>query len=379
MTNAGVILGTAVYMSPEQAKGKLADKRTDIWAFGCVVYEMLTGKRAFDGEDLTDVVAAVVRGEPDWSALPVNVPANVRALLKGCLLKDRKARLGDIALVRYLLDQKSTEDGRAQLVEARGRPWLWIAAASVFAVAAALAIALVWTMRNRAAPLASPVRLTADVGVNISLLVQAGTTAVLSPDESVMALVGGATASAPPSLYVRRLDQLNATQFAGTEGAFLPVFSPDGNSVAFFAQGKLKKVAITGGTPVTLCDAPNGRGATWSEDGWFLFHARCRAEHGNSARAAPKAGLRKRPSRSRVRSCRYGFRRSCRDRRYAGHFTAANRHLRDRRHRRLFAHRRCTQGRGEGRLSRQIRTERSPSVCESGIGVRGPSMSIRSN
>src|SRR5688500_3915604 len=94
-TNAGVILGTAVYMSPEQAKGKVADKRTDIWAFGCVLYEMLTGRRAFDGEDLTDVVAAVVRGEPDWSALPANVPANVRTLLKGCLQKDRKARLGD--------------------------------------------------------------------------------------------------------------------------------------------------------------------------------------------------------------------------------------------------------------------------------------------
>ncbi len=270
-TNAGVILGTAVYMSPEQAKGKLADKRTDIWAFGCVLYEMLTGRRAFDGEDLTDVVAAVVRGEPDWSALPANVPAHVRALLKGCLQKDRKARLGDIALVRYLLDQKSTDDGRAEFVAPRGRPWLWIAATSVFAVAAAVAIALAWTMRNRAAPLASPMRLTVDVGANISLLVQGGTTAVLSPDESVMAFVGSATAGAVPSLYVRRLDQLNATQLAGTDGAFLPVFSPDGNSVAFFAQGKLKKVAITGGTPMTLCDAPNGRGSTWSDDGWIYF------------------------------------------------------------------------------------------------------------
>src|SRR5687767_4239244 len=174
-TNAGVILGTAVYMSPEQAKGKVADKRTDIWAFGCVLYEMLTGRRAFDGEDLTDVVAAVVRGEPDWSALPASVPANVRTLLKGCLQKDRKARLGDIAVVRYLLDQKSTDDG-SHVETARGRPWLWIAAASLFAVAAVTAIAFASMMRNRAAPLASPVRLTADVGANISLLVQAGTT-----------------------------------------------------------------------------------------------------------------------------------------------------------------------------------------------------------
>ena len=273
-TNAGVILGTAVYMSPEQAKGKPADKRSDIWAFGCVLYEMLTGRRAFDGEDLTDVVAAVVRGEPDWSALPASVPANVRTLLKGCLQKDRKARLGDIALVRYLLDQQSADETARPATPAvarSGRPWRWIAAASVFAVASAVAIAIVWTMRNRDAPLASPVRLTADVGANISLLVQAGTTAVLSPDGSVMAFAGSPTAGATPSLYVRRLDQLNATQLAGTDGAFLPIFSPDGNSVAFFAQGKLKKVAITGGTPVTLCDAPNGRGSTWSEDGWIYF------------------------------------------------------------------------------------------------------------
>ena len=112
-TNAGIILGTAVYMSPEQAKGKPVDKRSDIWAFGCVLYEMLTGKRAFDGEDLTDVVAAVVRGDPDWTALPADVPAHVRTLLKGCLEKDRKARLGDIAVVRYLLDQGSALPGDA--------------------------------------------------------------------------------------------------------------------------------------------------------------------------------------------------------------------------------------------------------------------------
>jgi Tol biopolymer transport system component len=270
-TNAGVILGTAVYMSPEQAKGKVADKRTDIWAFGCVLYEMLTGRRAFDGEDLTDVIAAVVRGEPDWSALPASVPGNVRTLLKGCLQKDRKARLGDMALVRYLLDHTSTEDAGAALAATRGRPWLWIAAASVCAVVAIAAVTFAWTMRNRAAPLAAPLRLTAHVGTNVSLGLQSGVTAVLSPDGDVMAFLGTARPGTPSSIYVRRLDQLHATLLAGTEGAFLPIFSPDGNSVAFFAQGKLKKVAITGGTPVTLCDAPIGRGSTWSEDGWIYF------------------------------------------------------------------------------------------------------------
>ena len=120
-TNAGIILGTAVYMSPEQAKGKPADKRSDIWAFGCVLYEMLTGRRAFDGEDLTDVIAAVVRGEPDWTALPSDVPAHVRTLIKGCLEKDRKARLGDIAVVRYLLDH-GTVTPAAQPAAVAARP-----------------------------------------------------------------------------------------------------------------------------------------------------------------------------------------------------------------------------------------------------------------
>jgi serine/threonine protein kinase len=137
-THAGVILGTAVYMSPEQAKGKTADKRTDIWAFGCVLYEMLTGRRAFDGEDLTDVVAAVIRAEPDWSALPASVPTNVRTLLKGCLQKDRKARLGDIALVRYLLDHTSTDEGARTPAATPGHPWFWIAAAVVGGVIGSL-------------------------------------------------------------------------------------------------------------------------------------------------------------------------------------------------------------------------------------------------
>ena len=105
MTQAGLILGTAAYMSPEQAKGRVVDKRSDVWAFGCVLYEMITGKRAFDGEDVTDTIAAVVRGEPNWSALPPDVPPQIRLLLKRCLEKDRRARISDIGVARFLMNE----------------------------------------------------------------------------------------------------------------------------------------------------------------------------------------------------------------------------------------------------------------------------------
>ncbi len=173
-TNAGIILGTAVYMSPEQAKGKPADKRSDIWAFGCVLYEMLTGRRAFDGEDLTDVIAAVVRGEPDWTALPSDVPAHVRTLIKGCLEKDRKARLGDIAVVRYLLDHGTITPAappaavdRAPSIARANR-----ACGGGRARRACVArLALAWWRPWAQQPVpAAPVRLTADIGAETSLV-----------------------------------------------------------------------------------------------------------------------------------------------------------------------------------------------------------------
>jgi serine/threonine-protein kinase len=275
-TNAGVILGTAVYMSPEQAKGKSADKRSDIWAFGCVLYEMLSGRRAFDGEDLTDVVAAVVRGEPDWSALPADVPAHVRTLIKGCLEKDRKARIGDIAVVRYLLDHGSITPAAQPVAVAersRSRVRTPIAAAMVVVALASLALALAWWRPWAQPPVpASPVRLTADIAAEASLVDTFGASSILSPDGTMLAFAATGNVNAVNvSLYVRRLDQLQATQLAGTEGALNPFFSPDGKAIGFFAGGKLKKIAVAGGSAVTLCDAPIGRGGSWGEDGWIVF------------------------------------------------------------------------------------------------------------
>ena len=274
-TNAGIILGTAVYMSPEQAKGKPADKRSDIWAFGCVLYEMLTGRRAFDGEDLTDVVAAVVRGEPDWTALPSDVPAHVRTLIKGCLEKDRKARLADIAVVRYLLDHGTVTPAAqpaAVAARPRSRARTALAAVAVLVALASLA-ALAWWRPWAQQPVAgSPVRLTADIGADASLVDAFGASSILSPDGTTLAFTGaGNLNQVGVSLYVRRLDQLQATQLAGTEGALNPFFSPDGKSIGFFAGGKLKKIAVAGGPAITLCDAPIGRGGSWGDDGWIVF------------------------------------------------------------------------------------------------------------
>ena len=274
-THAGIILGTAVYMSPEQAKGKPADKRSDVWAFGCVVYEMLTGRRAFDGEDLTDVVAAVVRGEPDWSALPAGIPAHIRALLKGCLEKDRKARIGDIAVARFLLEQGSAlPAARAEAAVPVRSPSRAIpaAAAAVVLLMLVAAGAVLWRSSPRPGP-ASLVRLTADLGSEASLIDTLGAASILSPDGSVIVFSAAATDGGSTALYARPMNQLQATLLSGTEGAVNPFFSPDGKSVGFFAGGRLKKVAIAGGPAVTLADSAAGRGGSWGEDGTILFTA----------------------------------------------------------------------------------------------------------
>ena len=272
-TQAGVILGTAAYMSPEQAKGRVADKRSDVWAFGCVLYEMLTGKRAFEGEDVSETLAAILRGEPDWKALPADVPPHIRTLLKRCVEKDRKARIADVSTVRYVMDETPAGGSPAATSVAPqkpGRPGVVIAA-GVALLACVSAVATWIIMRPAPAPARAALRLTADLGADASLWISnSGAAAVLSPDGSMLAFVAQRSAG-KPQLFVRRLDQLQATPLSGTDEATSPFFSPDGQWIAFFAEQKLKKISVTGGAAVTLADAPLGKGGSWADDGTIVF------------------------------------------------------------------------------------------------------------
>jgi serine/threonine-protein kinase len=275
MTGVGMLLGTAAYMSPEQARGKTVDKRSDIWAFGCVLYEILTGKPAFPGDEVSDVLASVLAREPDWTLLPRGLSPVLGTFLKRCLHKDRKQRIGDAQSLRLALDgafetatpQVAMPEAATRPASRRALPWMLT---SALAVGLVVALGL-WGPWRTVQP-AAPVRVESMLGVDASLAaLQQGVSVTLSPDGRMFAFVAQTTPNAPSQLYIRRLDQLQATAVIGTEGAFGPFFSPDGQWIAFFANGKLRKVAASGGAVVTLCDAPNGRGGSWSEDGTITF------------------------------------------------------------------------------------------------------------
>jgi Tol biopolymer transport system component len=276
-TGVGVILGTAAYMSPEQARGRRADKRSDIWAFGCVLYEMLTGKPAFGGEDVADTLAAVLRGAPDWTTVPAEVPRYVRTLLVQCLEKNRATRLADVAAVRFVLAHGATLEGipgtASAAVHVTTSRRLHVLAWSVAATCtAALVLVLGLWPPWRQDPTTAPMRMSVELGTDISLAnAETGTAIVLSPDGTVVVFVGRTSGSRTSQLYVRDLDQLQAVPLAGTDDAQNPFFSPDGEWIAFFAGGKLKKIAVRGGASVTLCDAPAGRGGAWGDDGTIVF------------------------------------------------------------------------------------------------------------
>jgi serine/threonine-protein kinase len=280
MTQMGMIMGTAAYMAPEQAKGRPVDKRADIWAFGCVLYEMLTGRRVFDGEDVSDTLAFVITCEPDWSALPPNTPATIRRLLERCLQKDRKKRLHDIGDARLELDEPVAPPSPAAVAFAppapvRGRPIAWIAA---LVGASAVTAAAVW-MLTRPAPAATlnVQRLTITQPEAAPYLSPRGGGGIaISPDGT--RIVYPAIENGKRLLYMRNLDQLESRPIPGTENAGNPFFSYDGEWVAFFAydpanlgSNKLKKVAVRGGPPLTICDAPIPPGGTWGADDMIVF------------------------------------------------------------------------------------------------------------
>ena len=261
-TRAGMILGTAAYMSPEQARGRFVDRRTDIWAFGCVLLEMLTGKQIFGGETVSDSMAAVLRAEPDWSSLPPETPRAVKTLLRRCLTKDPKQRLRDIGEARILLEDvaKGVAEEAPAVAPApapvrRGPPaWLWLAG---IAMAAALGGAASWMLRP--APPHGPVR---KLLISLKDLESSyRQSPLIAPDGKKIVY------SSDGKLWIRHFDQLKAREIPGSEGGRVPIWSPDSASLAYIVSGKLWKIPASGGQSVALSDLPMPiDGGAWRED-----------------------------------------------------------------------------------------------------------------
>jgi serine/threonine-protein kinase len=267
LTGLATLLGTAPYMSPEQASGLAVDERTDIWAFGCVLYEMLTGRRAFDGATTMDVIAAILEKEPDWKRLPKATPPAIRRLLERCLVKDQKRRLRDIGdagldVDEGLLRRAANDETRGQASRVSNMRWVAALALSVLATGV-----VVWNLKPRTSPtqVAGSVARVAIVPA-VPLAVESEGILAVSPDGRRLAYVAGRGESA--RLYLRDLDRLDSKAIPGTNGAEAPSFSPDGRWIAFGADGKIKKVALDGGDPLVLCDVPErrGLGLHWGND-----------------------------------------------------------------------------------------------------------------
>jgi serine/threonine-protein kinase len=274
VTGVGMLLGTAAYMSPEQAKGREADKRSDVWAFGCVLYEMLTGKRAFDGEDVAETLAAVLTQEPNWEAVQRS-PKPLVLLLRACLRKRRSERVGDLAAALLVLREQRFLETVTPIGNARGPARRWVAGLAV-GLALGLGVVAVVAWSKLARPPAtefvtrSSILLsgTAQLGIGGAWQVIA-----ISPDGRRVVY------AAANRLYLRSLDSGEATVVAGTEGTTItaaraPFFSPDGQWLGFWQQGQLKKVPVNGGPPVPIADVTSTPwGVTWGKDNNLTFGA----------------------------------------------------------------------------------------------------------
>jgi serine/threonine-protein kinase len=274
-TQVGMILGTAAYMSPEQARGKAIDKRTDIWAFGCVLYEMLTGRVPFDGETLSDTIGMILEREPVWVALPNATPASVRRLLQRCLQKDLKRRLRDIGDARLEIeDALDPRDMPGEVAGRDGRQRYWWLVATIVLLAIGGIVGAMIARRQRTSPNAppsNPARFAVALPGNQRLAGLDFHSVSIAPNGGLVAYV--ATRGGPTQLFLRPANSLDVTPIPGTTNATDPFFSPDSQWIAFFADGQLKKVSVSGGAPVKLCDAPVGLGGHWGADGRIVFAA----------------------------------------------------------------------------------------------------------
>jgi len=293
MTQPGVILGTAAYMSPEQATGRAVDKRADIWAFGCILYECLTGKRPFQGTTVTESIAAILRGEPDWASLPAGTPQNVQAVLRRCLQKDPRERLRDIGDARVETLEGLSEPAEVIPVSQRLSLLRLLSMGAVILVIGLLAgTAVMKFFKPAASPTSQPV-------VRSAVRLEPGhwldgwrwpspwggldqpsrTAMAISSDGRLIVYSAVKENSGPqdkPCLFLRKTDQLESKSIAGTEGGISPFLSPDDRWVGFWAgepwiNGKLMKVSIEGGVPVPLCDALLPYGASWGPENSIVF------------------------------------------------------------------------------------------------------------
>ncbi|MGH9175341.1 MAG: protein kinase domain-containing protein, partial [Vicinamibacterales bacterium] len=276
-TRAGVVIGTAAYMPPEQARGLPVDKRADNWAFGVLLFEMLSGRRPFAGATLTDVLAAVVTAEPDWRLLPASTPPALVRLIRRCLEKDVRQRLRDIGDARLeiesLVDDRAGDSrmsAAAPLAAAVPSRWR---GAPLFLLGVAVAGLGVWLMTRPSSeePLVQRLNVALAPGTRLEDVLEAGRqTLALSRDGTRLAFVTRG-AGGRKQIYVRNLGSLDVEPVVGTEGGDMPFFSPDGAWIGFAADGRLLRVPSAGGQPIVICDAPEPRGASWGEDGTIVF------------------------------------------------------------------------------------------------------------
>jgi eukaryotic-like serine/threonine-protein kinase len=277
-TMVGVIMGTAAYMSPEQARGQKTDSQSDVWAFGCVLYEMLTGKQAFDGDTLTDVLGGIVRVDPNWAALPGNLPPLVRLLLRQCLQKQRNLRLRHIGDAKIQIDAALNEPPSSPVMAAPSvAQWSWVTIAALLLMAGAAAGLGFLAARYFQKPSneASTIRFSVSPPEKTSFNSAGGTNApypAISPDGLQLAFIASSE-NVGNRIWIRSLDSLDAHPLSGTEGvaAYPPFWSPDSRFIAFGQQGKLRKIEIAGGPVQTICNAAQVRSGTWNQDGVIIF------------------------------------------------------------------------------------------------------------
>lgn len=284
-TKPGTILGTAAYMSPEQAKGKHVDKRTDIWAFGCVLYECLSGKKAFKGEDVTDTSAKIILGTPDWSLLPHNTPLTIELLLKRCLAKDRRKRQHQMDDAAVDLEQALSEPS-CSIIQAPGQALdeqqriQTISKSSIIALAVCMltiGVVTTWFLKPESTPsLTPPLRQIAiELEKSKELVLNYGTAVRISPDESTLAYIDKSDETGARRLMIRPLNKLDAYLLPETKGVTSFCFSKDSRWICYGTRNtngsSIRKISVDGETSTTLCKAENPRGVSWANDGWIYF------------------------------------------------------------------------------------------------------------